>query len=287
LNASAAALEASPTLSTLMHAIEAVEVAERAAADGERGRALELYGQAVDDLLEIGAYSLAASTARDMLDRFPGVVRARGTLAVLSLAAGLRRLSSEQLETSRPQFELYITAARATGQEQAAICYLRSILEESESPFVREWLGSFLTELGDASAVALMERPADPIQRLLAAPHDATLQDRRWIPILRAPVRVPEQAASEADAAAADGHDGNGVADFSDAAARTLTHDVREELHTMLAYLTVAAEVTSLELRTEAYARIRAAAFRIDRRLEKGDDPPGLPAAEVMEPPRR
>jgi hypothetical protein len=270
------------SLATLMHAIESVDLAERSAAAGERLKALELYGSALDDLLDAEAYTLAASTARQMLDRFPGVVRARGTLAVLSLAERLRSLSQAQLESSRHEFELYIIAARATGQEHAAICYLRSVLDAAESPAVREWLEVFLDEIegGAAAGKAPRAHSAGGEEHRIARP-GATRQDHRWSRILRKPARsstAPAKAPGEEPGEPRGAGPEAALAAEREAArlgglTRALSHSLRNELQTILTNVSLAQELGATEDCSTRYERIRSAVLRINALLENARDP--------------
>src|SRR5690606_33439158 len=91
-----------------------------------------------------------AAVAQRMVERYPDVVRARMTLAVLSLAEGLRVLSAGTLRNTCTDFHDYVQAVRAAGQEDIAIRELRRFAAATESEPVRERMAEFLVELGDA-----------------------------------------------------------------------------------------------------------------------------------------
>ena len=137
--------------SSLSWAMADLEAGDRAAAQGGREEALALYGSVLDCFLGKGLYVMAASVAQRMIERFPDVVRARGALAVLSLAEGAEVLSPRVVRSARAEFDAYVDAARAAGRADEAAAQLHRMAEVTESPIVREWIADYLSALGDAS----------------------------------------------------------------------------------------------------------------------------------------
>lgn len=137
------------SMSALVRALTDLDEGDRWADLGDRERALASYGAALDGYLNEGLPVIAASVAQRMIRRYPDVVRARLTLAVLSLSEGLRVLSPGVLKSCRADFESYVAAARSAGREEIAARQLRSFAEATESWSVREHVSEFLQVLGD------------------------------------------------------------------------------------------------------------------------------------------
>jgi len=175
-----------PAVSTLVKAQEYIDAGDRCAVAGDRAGALSYYGVALNDYLREGLLGLASSVARRMLQRYPDVVRARMTLAAITLAEGLRMFSAGGLKSTIPGFQEYVKAARGAGQEEVAIRMLRRFAEVTESPDVRERIAHFLEELGDREG-------AEAVLRALPEVHehvpDAKEQRDRWLEILLEPMR--------------------------------------------------------------------------------------------------
>lgn len=172
----------------LVRALGALDRGDRASEAGDRAKALECYGSALNDYLQEGLPVLAAHVAQRMIQRYPDVVRARMTLAVLSLAEGLRVLSPGVLRSSRIDFEVYVRAARAAGQEEIAIRQLHRFAAVTEHPAVQELAAEFLQLLGDRQGAervfltAYEEREGIRPTRSLGGD-----QRGRWIGVLVSP----------------------------------------------------------------------------------------------------
>jgi hypothetical protein len=170
------------SVAVLVRAQSEVDAGDRCAAAGERDRALSHYGRALNEYLHAGMFGLANSIARRMIDRYPDVVRARLTLAALTLAEGLRHLSAEGIRNSCSDFREYVQAAEAAGQGDRAMRQLRRFAEATESPTVRAQIAGFLAQLGDEQGARAL---------LTASPEDTAAAPRedqraRWMEILLA-----------------------------------------------------------------------------------------------------
>lgn len=181
----APAADPAGAMRALLRALTALDEGDEWANAGDRDRALAAYGEALDLYLMEGLPVIAASVAQRMIRRYPDVVRARLTLAVLSLAEGLRVLSPAVLRTSRPAFDGYVRASRYAGCQEVAARHLRAFAEATESAAVREQVAELLQSLGDregAEAVyvdAYEEREGiRPGRRLSGA------QPERWFQLL-------------------------------------------------------------------------------------------------------
>ena len=202
-------------LSSLEQEAEAASGSERAeilaAAAGlcfesrDLSRALVYYGRAVDTYLGARHFDAASEICLQMIDLSPQVVRARGTLAFLTLGkeiffypldeqwrAALRETGA-LVDPPRPLLDHvrstekigdYVRAARGAGQESAVVRRLRLIAEATEVSGVQEVIGGYLLTLGDAEG-------ADEVLGMAARmPDDPPPGDprERWAEVLRAPV---------------------------------------------------------------------------------------------------
>jgi tetratricopeptide (TPR) repeat protein len=121
--------------------------------DHDRPRALAYYGRAIDAYLLAGRYNAAGAVCRKLLRVSPGSVRARATLAWLSIGKGM--LSDAQLEVDE-----YVEAARAAGRAELARKHLRMMADSTHSLDLRSLLAAHLRRLGDGEAAdRIMEEP--------------------------------------------------------------------------------------------------------------------------------
>lgn len=148
-------------------------------AAGERGRALAYFGRAIDAYLRAGRYNAAGAVCRKLLRASPDSVRARATLAWLSIGKGL--ISEAQWEV-----EEYVKAAEAAGQQELARKHVRLMASATYSAELRMLLADQLRRLGDADgARAIVEAPqVDAGSREEA--------EALWSRVLRAALMGPE-----------------------------------------------------------------------------------------------
>ena len=181
--------KAPPSMSTLVRALACLDLGDQFAKSGDRDRALSYYGRALNDYLREGLPGMAAAVAQRMVERYPDVVRARMTLAVLSLAEGLRMLSAGTLQNTCTDFHDYVEAVRAAGQEDIAVRELRRFAAVTESETVRERMGAFLAELGDdEGARAILGGDTFPAEWTQSDPDaEGVDQNSRWLRILLGP----------------------------------------------------------------------------------------------------
>lgn len=121
----------------------------------DRDRALSYYGRAIDAYLRAGRYNASGAVCRKLLRISPGSVRARCTLAWLSIGKGL--LSDAQWEVDE-----YVEAAIDAGQADLARTQIALMAEATHDPELRALLASHLRRLGDpetAESVLDRERP--------------------------------------------------------------------------------------------------------------------------------
>jgi predicted Zn-dependent protease len=145
----------------------------------ERRRALGYYGRAIDAYLRAGRYNAAGAVCRKLLRIAPSAVRARCTLAWLSIGKGL--LSDAQWEVDE-----YVQAAVDAGQGDLALTQIRLMAEATYNPQLRALLADHLHKLGDSDAArAVMESEGleeDPREEAEAL----------WSRVLRAALMAPE-----------------------------------------------------------------------------------------------
>lgn len=104
--------------------------------------ALKYLGNAIDAYLECGYFDAAAALCRRVIRLHPEVVRARCTLAFLSI--GRRNLGDAVQEITE-----YTMAAKRTGTQLYAIPRLRLMAQATYDPSVLRCITSALGELGD------------------------------------------------------------------------------------------------------------------------------------------
>jgi tetratricopeptide (TPR) repeat protein len=145
-----------------------------------RSRALTYYGRAIDAYLRAGRYNAAGAVCRKLLRVSPGSVRARATLAWLSIGKGL--LSDAQWEVDE-----YIEAASAAGRMELARKHLRMMADSTYNMDLRALLASHLRSLGDAEAAEriMEENPA-------AGAAQREEAEALWSRVLRAALMGPE-----------------------------------------------------------------------------------------------
>jgi hypothetical protein len=112
---------------------------------GDAVGALELYGQAVDSLVEADRFEAAMGLCNKIIRTVPHVVRARCTLAWLAIGAGF----TGELPVRVGE---YINAAEACGRETLAQRHVRLMADVVEMHEVRIMLGEYLLYLGDDRA---------------------------------------------------------------------------------------------------------------------------------------
>ena len=149
----------------------------------DQKRALSYYGRAIDAYLRAGRYNAAGAVCRKLLRISPGSVRARCTLAWLSIGKGL--LSDAQWEVDE-----YVEAAAASGQTDLAAKQIRMMADATYNPELRALLADHLKRLGDAeSAQEVVD--SDPA----AAPQKEEAE-ALWSRVLRAALMSPDDMRS-------------------------------------------------------------------------------------------
>jgi tetratricopeptide (TPR) repeat protein len=142
-------------------------------------RALSYYGRAIDAYLRAGRYNAAGAVCRKLLRISPGSVRARCTLAWLSIGKGL--LSDAQREVDE-----YVEAAVSAGQVDLARKQIRMMADATYNPELRVLFADHLHKLDD-SATAERIVAEDP-----AAQGPREEAEALWSRVLRAALMGPE-----------------------------------------------------------------------------------------------
>jgi predicted Zn-dependent protease len=144
----------------------------------DRSRALMYYGRAIDAYLRAGRYNAAGAVCRKLLRVSPDSVRARATLAWLSIGKGL--LGDAQWEVDE-----YVEAAVAAGRTGLARKHLRMMADSTYSSELRALLASHLRRLGDTEGAEriMAESPVPETQREEA--------EALWSRVLRAALMGP------------------------------------------------------------------------------------------------
>lgn len=145
----------------------------------DRGRALGYYGRAIDAYLRAGRYNAAGAVCRKLLRIAPNAVRARCTLAWLSIGKGL--LSDAQWEVDE-----YVQAAVDAGQGDLALTQIRMMAEATYNPELRALLADHLHKLGDSEAAGRVMDSAE----LANEPREEA--EALWSRVLRAALMGPD-----------------------------------------------------------------------------------------------
>jgi tetratricopeptide (TPR) repeat protein len=130
---------------------------------GQGTRALECYDRSIDAYLEAGRHNAAAAVVRKLLRIAPDAVRARCTLAWLSIGR-------DRLDDARREIDDYVDAATATGRGHLAGSHLRMMGRLSPDLAFREFVAERLRRVGDDEGARTLEdeplqHPPDPAER--------------------------------------------------------------------------------------------------------------------------
>ncbi|CAN5241397.1 hypothetical protein BH20GEM2_BH20GEM2_03480 [soil metagenome] len=148
-------------------------------------RALRYFGGAIDAFLETGFYDAAAATCRKVIRIAPDVVRARCTLAFLTLGEELPSLPAAGLVSeAHHAIAEYVAAARAAETEALCIKRLRLMSGATENPEIRQAIGMYLLELGDEAGADRVLGEVNE-ERNELRPRDHSEQRERWAQVLR------------------------------------------------------------------------------------------------------
>ncbi len=123
------------------------------AEEGHIDRALHFWGRAIDAYLETARPDAAAAACRKVIQHVPGVVRARRTLALLSIGMG-------HMEEALHHADEYVGAACRAGRADLAVKQLRLMARASGDHDFRCHVAELLKELGDPRAQSVMGRAA-------------------------------------------------------------------------------------------------------------------------------
>lgn len=135
--------------------------------------ALVYFGRAIDNYLESGYFDATAALCRRVIRLYPEVVRARCTLAFLSI--GRRNLGDAVQEITE-----YTMAAKRSHTELYAIPRLRLMAQATPDANVLRCIGLALNDLGDSEGreqvqerirhvpAELLQDPGERWERLLA-----------------------------------------------------------------------------------------------------------------------
>ena len=138
---------------------------------GDAAGALELYGQAVDSLVEADRFEAAMGLCNKIIRTVPHVVRARCTLAWLAIGAGFTgELPSRVGE--------YVSAAEACGRETIAQGHVRLMADMVDIYDVRVMLAEYLLYLGDDQAANLLF--GEIYSERNAGTHRSVPKEDRW-----------------------------------------------------------------------------------------------------------
>lgn len=142
----------------------------------ERDAAVAQYGLGIDAYLETGHFDPAAALCRKLINTQPGVIRARCTLAFLSLGKGF-------LDEAQAEIDDYVRAAGRGDKRSFAISRLRLMADATFSPEIRQLLARHLADLGDHQGAAEVLHSVAELERQPPLPPGE--QREQWAQVLR------------------------------------------------------------------------------------------------------
>jgi tetratricopeptide (TPR) repeat protein len=156
---------------------------------GDRSAAVRAYGRGIDGYLEYGFYDAAAALCRKLIDYDSGVIRARCTVAFLSLG-------KELFDDAEREIRDYVEASRQAGQEDLAMRRLHFMSEATDNLETRTLIGELLLELGDVEgADRVLGSVHAERNELIGPPMEE--QRERWARLLRFAITdIPNDASS-------------------------------------------------------------------------------------------
>lgn len=141
-------------------------------------RALDYYGRAIDAYLRAGRYNAAGAVCRKLLRISPASVRARCTLAWVSIGKG-------QFSETQREVDEYVDAAVAAAQVDLARRQIRMMAGATRSRELRALFADYLTKLGDPGT-------AERIMSAEAAGEGDEPAEALWSRVLRAALMGPK-----------------------------------------------------------------------------------------------
>ena len=166
-------LPGSPDAARLSNQLADLELAR-----GNRDAALRHYGQSIDAHMELGQFDAAGAICRKLLRLLPDVVRARCTLAWLSIGKAL-------FEPAAAYVDEYVEVANAAGRAEFARQQLRLMGQCVADPSFRLHLAKKLRELDDEEGAAAIEAKG--------AGEHSNPAEIGWNPVVFAALLTPEE----------------------------------------------------------------------------------------------
>lgn len=146
--------------------------------EGDVDRGLRYYGKSINAYLEGDLFAAARAVCRKLLRVSPNAVRARSTLAWISIRDDL--VSEAEQEVAG-----YVDAAIRAAQEPTAAVHLRLMADATPAPQLREEIAHHLMTLGDPEAAnAVLARLFEEVQGKIE-PLSYEEADRYWELALR------------------------------------------------------------------------------------------------------
>ncbi len=152
---------------------------------GENKRALDYYGRAIDVYLITHEYARAEALCRKVISAVPSVLRARCTLAFLSMRDGVSPTFERDLRD-------YVRATLRAGQQELAIVRLRMMRSVTDDEAVQEILDRQLAVLGETNTVYDSMDPQFTSDRRRTVPLQGN-QRERWALMLRIAITGPAE----------------------------------------------------------------------------------------------
>lgn len=152
---------------------------------GQPARALGYFGRAIDAYLESGRFNAAEVLCKKLLQIAPDAVRARCTLAWLSIGKGFR--GGPDLEIAE-----YVRAAKKANKSELAVKQLVMMAEATTNADLREILAEHILDLGEDAEADRIFGVVYAERNGLRAPALAD-EGKLWADLLQAALMNPQQ----------------------------------------------------------------------------------------------
>lgn len=148
---------------------------------GDKARALDYFGRAINLYLKEDRPREAAGVCRKLVRHIPDVVRAHRTLSLVAIGEGYAG------EAERAIGE-YVDAAQRTGRTRLALSQLPRMASLTADADLRRFIADRLDELGDEGGAEEVRTSIDDLPE--GGPADA---EERWALVIRAALAGPKE----------------------------------------------------------------------------------------------
>lgn len=148
---------------------------------GDKQRALEYFGQAINLYLKEERPREAAGVCRKLVRHVPDVVRAHRTLSLVAIGEGYTGEAERAIGD-------YVSAAQRTGRTRLAINQLPRMAALTDDADLRRFIADRIAELGDEKGAEDVRASAELLP--VGGPTDV---EERWTRVTRAALAGPKE----------------------------------------------------------------------------------------------